>query len=131
MRDFIDRVFRFNRIILGIEQPQKPSALKEADHRWMVMALREEATELEGSENLADQVDALIDSIIFATGGLFKLGLTNKQVHQCMHAVMYANFQKKAGANPNRPVEGVKDGIKPPGWVPPEAHLKEILSGKQ
>ena len=128
MLNFIQRVVQFNRDLLGVEPPGLPLNFMEQDHKWMVMALREEAGELEGSHHVVDQVDALVDSIVFSIGGLFKLGLTETQMNDCMMAVMDANFQKKAGKNPNRPVEGVKDGYKPEGWVGPEERIRSILN---
>lgn len=121
------RVFLFNEVVVKIApRPLKP--LKPDEKDWLVMALREEATELADSTNLVDQVDALIDSIIFATGGLYRLGLTEEQALQCFHAVMDANFEKKAGQKPTRVVGDVADAVKPAGWVGPEERIGGILN---
>lgn len=121
------RVFLFNEAVVKIaRRPLQP--LKPQEKDWLVMALREEATELSDSTNLVDQVDALIDSIIFATGGLYRLGLTEEQALQCFHAVMDANFEKKAGQKPGRIVGDVADAVKPAGWVGPEERIRGILN---
>ena len=122
-----DRVFQFNREIVGIGSRQL-KAFSEPEKKWMVGVLREEAAELESSEDLVDQVDALVDSIIFAVGGLSRLGLTSVEAYQCFSAVMAANFEKKAGSKAGRVVEGVADAVKPTGWVGPEERIKSILA---
>lgn len=123
------RVFDFNAQVVGIEpRPLGTITPEHPEMGWLVRVLQEEAQELAEAENLVDQVDALIDSIIFAMGGLYRLGLTEEQALKCFHAVMDANFEKKAGQKEGREVEGVKDAIKPEGWKGPEARIKEILN---
>jgi len=122
-----DRVFSFNKEVVGIGDRQL-KAFSESEKQWMVGVLQEEATELAESDNLVDQVDALIDSIVFAVGGLSRLGLTSVEAHRCFAAVMAANFEKKAGAKAGRVVEGVADAIKPTGWVGPEERIRSILA---
>jgi predicted HAD superfamily Cof-like phosphohydrolase len=131
VRSIIDRIFRFNLDLIGVQPHPAPAPFLSKDHEWTVLAIHEEGDELETATTTVDQVDALVDVCVFAIGGLCKLGLTEVQVEACFNAVMDANFKKKAGANPNRPVEGVKDGYKPEGWVPPEAAIEEILYGRK
>ena len=80
---------------------------------------------------MVDQVDALVDTVIFALGGLARLGLTEEQAEACFNAVMDANFEKKRGTKESRAVEGVADAIKPEGWVGPEQRIKAILTGSK
>lgn len=120
------RVFDFNQNVLGID-PRLPLALAGNEKEWLVGCLHEEADELKDSADIVDQVDALVDSIIFATGGLYRLGLSVEQAEACVAAVMDANFQKKAGQKEGRIYEGVADAVKPEGWQPPETRIKEIL----
>lgn len=124
----ITRVFDFNAQIVGI-QPRLLGTItpEHPEMGWLVGVLQEEAQELAEADNLVDQVDALVDSIIFAVGGLYRLGLTDEQALKCFHAVMDANFEKKSGQKEGREVEGVKDAVKPEGWKGPEARIKEIL----
>jgi len=125
----LTRVFDFNAQVVGIE-PRLLGTITPGhpEIEWLVGVLQEEAQELAEAETLVDQVDALIDSIVFAMGGLYRLGLTKEQALECFHAVMDANFEKKAGQKKGREVEGVKDAIKPEGWKGPEARIKEILN---
>lgn len=124
----LTRVFDFNARVVGV-QPRLLGTITPADPEieWLVGVLQEEAQELAEAGNLVEQVDALVDSIIFAMGGLYRLGLTDEQALKCFHAVMDANFGKKAGQKEGREVEGVKDAVKPEGWKGPEARIKEIL----
>jgi len=124
----LTRVYDFNAKIVGI-QPRLLGTItpEHPEMAWLVGVLQEEARELAEAKNLVDQVDALVDSIVFAMGGLYRLGLTEEQALKCFHAVMDANFEKKSGQKKGREVEGVKDAIKPEGWKGPEARIKEIL----
>lgn len=124
----ITRVFDFNAQVVGI-QPRLLGTItpEHPEMGWLVGVLQEEAQELAEAGNLVEQVDALVDSIIFAVGGLYRLGLTDEQALKCFHAVMDANFEKKSGQKEGREVEGVKDAVKPEGWKGPEARIKEIL----
>ena len=123
------RVFDFNARVVGIEPRLLGTITPEhPEMEWLVGVLQEEAQELAEAKTLVDQVDALIDSIVFAMGGLYRLGLTKEQALECFHAVMDANFEKKAGQKEGREVEGVKDAIKPEGWKGPEARIKEVLN---
>lgn len=100
---------------------------------WLRQALEEEAKELiesytscsDQTEKLVAQVDACVDAAVFAIGGLVRLGLTPRQITDVFHAVMDANFTKRAGAVAGR--EGAPDAAKPEGWVGPEERIKEIL----
>lgn len=124
----LTRVYDFNAKIVGI-QPRLLGTItpEHPEMAWLVGVLQEEARELAEAKNLVDQVDALVDSIVFAVGGLYRLGLTEEQALKCFHAVMDANFEKKSGQKKGREVEGVKDAIKPEGWKGPEARIREIL----
>lgn len=123
----IKQVYDFNRIVVGVPR-RALAALPEQEHQWMVAALREEATELdEARDNLVGSVDALIDSIIFAIGGLCRLGLTPNQAKACFDAVMMCNNRKAAGKKESRAFAGVHDAVKPDDWVGPEETIRRIL----
>ena len=134
----VERVFDFNKQVVGVNAPCiHPLSLEEA--RWLSSALKEEADELTDAswtgtpsdvqEAVVDQVDACLDAAIFGIGGLARIGLTREQAEACFHAIMDANFEKKAGVKPGR--EGAKDAVKPEGWIGPEARIKEILYGQR
>lgn len=134
----VERVFDFNKQVVGVDVPCiHPLSLEEAG--WLSSALKEEADELTDAswtrtpsdvqEAVVDQVDACLDAAIFGIGGLARIGLTREQAEACFHAIMDANFEKKAGVKPGR--EGAKDAVKPEGWIGPEARIKEILYGQR
>lgn len=120
------RIFDFNQNVLGID-PRLPLALAGNEQEWLAGCLKEESSEFLEAVDLVDQVDALVDSIVFATGGLYRLGLSVEQAEACVAAVMDANFQKRAGQKEGRVYDGVVDAVKPEGWQPPETRIKEIL----
>ena len=124
------RIFDFNQNVLGID-PRLPMPLVNNEKTWLAGCIREESEELGAAEDIVDQVDALVDAIVFATGGLYRLGLTAEQAEACVAAVMDANFEKKAGQKAGRVFDGVVDAVKPTGWVGPENRIKAILEGSK
>jgi len=129
MRDIISAIFDFNRSILKVPQTDI-KVLTEAETAYLRKCLEEEAQELSDAHvagNLIGQVDACVDSLYFAVGGLCRMGLTVDQVYDSIMAVHEANMTKKKGVNAKRDM-GVSDAVKPEGWVPPEERLAEILS---
>jgi predicted HAD superfamily Cof-like phosphohydrolase len=93
------------------------------------MSLNEELVEWTAAVAKGDivgQVDALIDLMYFATGVLYKLGLSAEQIEQCVSAVHAANMTKRRGTNAKRDT-GAADAIKPDGWVAPEQRIATIL----
>lgn len=123
----INAVFRFNKEVVMITRPEI-KALESSEQNWLVGVLKEEADELSEASTVVDQVDALVDSAIFAFGGLYRLGLSEEQAHACFMAVMDANFDKKSGQKTGRIYEGVSDAVKPEGWVGPEKRIADILN---
>ncbi len=123
----IESVFKFNKEVVNIQRDTL-KALEPSEHKWLVSVLMEEAQELQESTTVVDQIDALVDSAIFAFGGLYRLGLTEQQAKDCFMAVMAANFEKRAGAKPGRIFEGVSDAVKPDDWVGPEKRIAEIIN---
>jgi predicted HAD superfamily Cof-like phosphohydrolase len=126
MLELINRIQIFNHVVIGIGNRAK-AALPEAEAKWLSGALKEEADELLDAKTLVDQVDACGDAVVFAIGGMIRMGLTPRQILRCINAIMDANFEKKAGVKPGR--EGAPDAVKPEGWVGPEQRIKEILHG--
>ncbi len=124
------RIFDFNQNVLGID-PHLPLALDGGQKQWLTQVLHEEANELGEATDLVDQVDALVDSIVFAAGGLYRLGLTVEQAQACLDAVMDANFAKRRGQKEGRKFDGVADAVKPKGWVGPEERIRAILEGQK
>lgn len=131
----VPHVLYFNRTVLQITR-NKPQLLEAKELFWLLGALAEEITELEtahlGEHDLAKSVDALIDLIYFAIGGLYRLGLDEMLIAECFGTVHQANLQKKLGVKPTRPQDGsVADAVKPEGFEDPVGRIRAILEAKQ
>lgn len=124
------QIVEFNRDIINI--PARPLGLMNQDEvNFTVEALHEEVREFETANNSGDIIgciDALLDGIYFAVGGLYKMGLTAEQMEKCMTAVHEANMTKKKGVT-HRGHE--HDAVKPDGWKSPEQRIGDILDGKK
>ena len=122
-------ITEFNREIIGIEQ--RPHGLLNQDEvEFTSKALDEERVEFIQAHQSGDfigAIDALLDSIYFAVGGLYKMGLTPDQMAACMAAVHEANMTKKKGVT-KRGHEN--DAAKPEGWISPEERIGKILDGE-
>ena len=127
---FVRDVIEFNRDLLGIAQRQvQPLDLEE--HTHLSMALQEELKEFNDAVmqgQIVESVDALIDLMYFAVGGLWKHGLTHEQIVKSMRAVHAANMLKRKGKVAKR-YTGAADAVKPEDWVAPEEAIQEILAG--
>ena len=127
--DIVERVFKFNRMI-NAGKSEIPGQIGPSTKEWLTKALEEELQEFREADTPEDLVDALIDLIIFACGGLYRAGLTSDQAKACFTAVLDANDAKKAGVKQNRAVAGVADAVKPAGWVDPKNTIAFLLKGK-
>lgn len=125
----IKSVFEFNHHVLGINPKNDVSELNWDDMWFTVKALNEEKDEYAeayASHDTVGQVDALLDSIYFALGALYKMGLSEQQIKACFDAVHQANMGKRAGVSTKRHVE-VTDAVKPDEWVSPEFQIRRVL----
>ena len=118
----------FNRRVIGIDR-DFIAPLNNNEFDWLRGALHEELSEmykawLEG--DIPGQVDALIDLMYFAVGGLTRLGLTPEQSEACFAVIHAANMTKMKGRKA-RAVEHDMDAVKPTGWEAPETAIKLIL----
>jgi len=128
--EFAEAVVQFNSQVLGIEQ-RPPASLCTAEFNHGLKCLNEEVVEFGEAHVQADyigQIDALVDLMYFATGLMYKLGLTPAQIHACQMAVHDANMTKKKGVVAKRDT-GAPDAVKPEGWIPPEARIAKIVLG--
>ena len=126
--DFITAVQQFNRELLGVQQTGI-RLLTDKERDYTHHCLVEEADEMRDAgqvDNIPKQVDAFVDSIYFALGGLYRMGLTPKQVLEACFLVHEANMTKKKGVNERRDM-GVEDVIKPASFVPPEEAIAKML----
>ena len=127
--NIVERVFKFNHMI-SAGKSETPGQIDPSTKEWLTKALEEELQEFREANTPEDSVDALIDLIIFACGGLYRAGLTPDQAKACFTAVLDANDAKKAGVKQNRAVAGVADAVKPTGWTDPKNTIAFLLKGK-
>lgn len=124
-----EQVVDFNRNVLGIEpRPLTYPHGPEMDHA--LKCLREEHRELSDAYQSGDFigcVDANIDTIYFAIGNLYKMGLTAEQMEQIFTIVHVKNMSKSAGQVESRATDGAVDAVKPDGWVGPEEEIAKVL----
>lgn len=130
MIDAARAVIEFNRDLLGTK-PRELAPMESNEYLHLGVALHEEFVK-EFDEGWRDQdvikmVDALLDGIYFAIGGLYKMGLTAQQIHDCFMHVHDTNMTKKRGQVASRATEGVADAVKPATFVPAEEGIAVIL----
>lgn len=128
-KSVFERIEQFNEQVVGVQTGfgPPPRGMTPDLAKWLLSALEEETTEFFEAANAIEQFDALVDLCVFSIGGLLRMGLSASQVEQGFHAVMDANFQKKAGSQDKRP--GAADAVKPEGFVGPEKRLADIMWG--
>lgn len=86
--------------------------------------LVEEVREFGSAEAEVDELDALIDIIYVATGGMWKMGLNLSQIIQAIHVVCDSNDSKAC----KKTESFVKANIdKGKNFIRPEPRLQEIL----
>jgi predicted HAD superfamily Cof-like phosphohydrolase len=131
MENFAANVAKFNDEILGVRRGPKtlltPEALKlRVDH------LKEEVKELVQSHidgDIIGAIDAYIDLMYLAAGGLYWMGLTPAEISKCAEAVHNCNMTRKKGQNSNRNNGVVPDAVKPADWIGPEERIAIIIGG--
>ncbi len=129
MNSFAHQVVDFNQQVLGIAQ-RPMDMLADAEYDITVKCLHEEIgefTEAHQSGDYIKSVDALVDLMYFATGALYKMGLTPDKINAIQSAVHQANMEKKLGVVAKRGDGSAADAVKPEGWISPEARIEEIL----
>lgn len=125
------QVKEFNIEILGIEE-RPINSLNRNEARHLIKCLDEEICEFEWAVNkgdVVDQVDALIDLVYFALGGLHKIGLDEDKVQRIFSVVHSKNMSKKKGNVEKRLIEGAADAVKPDNWEGPETLITAIIFG--
>ncbi len=129
MKQFASDVIDFNRQVLSITHRDK-GLLSVPELNQTINCLREEIDEFHESHESGDyiaSVDALIDLIYFAVGGLYRMGLDSDEISDCASAVHAANMDKKLGIVPRRGDGSSPDAIKSTEWTGPEHRLAAIL----
>lgn len=131
MKIFANSVVEFNKDVLGIEK-RKKSLLPPPELNQTTKCLREEIDEFEKAHSHGDfveGVDALMDLMYFAIGGLYRMGLSPEEMDACWKVIHECNMNKQIGVVPRRGDGSSPDAVKPDGWKGPEEKIAEILGG--
>lgn len=126
------RTEHFNKEVIGINREQG-YRLDEAEVKFFTGLLQEEIKEFVDAyeeKDLVKQIDALLDLIYFAGGGLVRLGIVSNKSEAMFQAVHEKNMMKKKGRKEERDIVGDTDAIKPEGWSSPEEAIAAILQQK-
>lgn len=126
------RVEIFNQEILGIK-PRNLGLQEFEECKLSYAQISEEADEFMTAciqQDYVKAIDACIDSIVFAKGILYKMGVDEELFHKIFAVVMDANMQKKIGIKKGREGFNAVDAVKPENWVSPESRIEELLNEK-
>ena len=115
----IKDIYEFNEKVRGAKQPSQPTQLSPDDHISRAAFMGEEVLEFTEARTPEEELDALIDVIYFAVGGMYDLGLSVEQAHDAIRKVHAANMSKVSGKKKGRNVK-TKDAAKPKEWVEPD-----------
>ena len=69
-----------------------------------------------------DRLDKHLDTIVYAFGSIFKLGLSPQQAAKALDIVMEANMTKLTAGQDEHGKQ-----MKPEGFIPPEEKLQKLL----
>lgn len=109
----------------GIAYDGPPRHLDADEKQFRLACLIEEAVEYRDAESMVDELDALIDLLVFTAGTLERHGFP---IREAFNAVMWANNQKElAGAASASKRDFAIDLVKPDGWTGPEQNLAALL----
>ena len=129
MYRLFSKIERFNIEIIDIQKPPiGPMPSNQAQH--LAKCISEEILEFREAtlkQDFVGGIDALIDIIYFAVGGLHKMGLNADDAEKVFDLVHEANMTKKRGVKESRAVDGAPDAIKPEGWTPPEKRIMQYF----
>ncbi len=129
IKTFATNVVDFNQKVLKI--CQRPIAdLNQEEYDITMKCLSEELSEFSEAKAKGDivgMIDALVDLKYFATGVMYKMGLTSHTIDAVEQAVHDANMEKKLGVNAHRGDGSAADAVKPQGWVPPEERISALM----
>ena len=95
--------------------------LSQEEKQFRINCMLEEIQEYADSDNLKDELDALLDVIIFAMGTLERQGLLEVSM-EAFNRIMKANLKKEIGTASKERQGGPAfklDLVKPAGWEEP------------
>lgn len=95
-------------------------AFTNKEKRFRIKAMQEELDEYCDATNEADELDALVDLVVFTLGTAERQGLLHV-FEEAFKRVMEANCEKQLGRNKKRDNFQI-DLVKPEGWTAPDLH---------
>lgn len=95
----------------------------QRERQFRIIAMQEELDEYEESESRVDDLDAMVDLVVFALGTVYRQGMIDV-FEEAFTRVMDANLAKELGANQKRGGFAL-DLVKPEGWKP--ANLEDLV----
>lgn len=119
----------FNKQIIGLDR-QLGHRIDSDEIKFFTGLLGEEIQEFKDAWNEEDyvkQIDALIDLMYFAAGGLVRLGVPSEKSEEIFQIVHNCNMNKKKGVKEERDITGETDAVKPIGWSSPEEAISNLL----
>lgn len=124
-----EMVEEFNKEIVGVPTRDIGPIQDKEEVGYLVGCLREEIEEFEEAidQDFIGQIDALVDLIYFAVGGLTRMGIPSMLSRRIFAAVHDANMTKKGGKKLERSIQHDLDAIKPEGWVSPEERIIKLI----
>lgn len=108
----------------GITAEDLPTFSQE-EKNFRIEAMLEEIEEYACAETIDDELDAIIDLIVFALGTLERQGLF-PVAEEAFNRVMVANCNKELGPNTKRGSFSL-DLVKPERWTAPQ--FRDLLEG--
>lgn len=110
-----------------VHSTSNPVHLSAREKRFRFRCMREELEEYEEAETLEDELDALVDLVVFALGTAYVHGF--HRFNTAVARVIDANKKKVVGPTIKRGGKyGDLDLQKPPGWQP--ADLSDLVAAK-
>lgn len=98
----------------------------EEEKQFRITAMQEELDEYAEANTKEDELDALVDLVVFALGTAERQDMLDV-FEEAFHRVMNANCAKEVGANKKRGSFAI-DLVKPEGWVAPD--LSDLVAPK-
>lgn len=90
----------------------------EKEKKFRICAMQEELDEYKEAKTKEDQLDAIVDLVVFALGTLERQGMLGV-FDEAFKRVMIANCKKEIGQNQKRGSFQL-DLVKPKGWTAPD-----------
>lgn len=136
MSEVYHKVSEFNKKVLDVHHEHRSYSLaprQELEHLYK--QLQEEVDEYRIASlvdaDYVETIDALIDLIYFAMGGLIRNGLSPDDFKNVFEIIHSANMRKDPGIVHKRATEGVLDAVKPEDWEPPNQQLKAYFINRE